>query len=752
MARGDGNAGSWWRCVVNAWVTSYTARTDTVRVQCIVNVFGTNMSSYNCSADVYINGVTGSTAVDLGYRAFTAGDTVVHERDFVVNKVDGARTLDCVARFAAGGIGQTSTAHVGVGVGGIIYSKPNPPLNVGWSRVDDTKVTCTWKGNWDNDNLKPWKQVVHAIRRGENGAGWGAWSDQPGGTGAAVLNWDATNYSFTGLKANSRYAFAVYARNQAGDSSHVDSNIIYTTPAAPKALTAEKTGASEVTLTADVSNGYAWSVDFERSADDGATWQTVDTGRTVSAGKVTYVDAQAPAGTIRYRARAFRFIYGDGNTKQGNAGLFSGYTPSNTVTTITPPLAPTITSPARGGVHPVGSTLQVAWTANHPDGSTQQQAQVELLLPSGTLPTVIDLTGDTDVLSRTLPQAGNGTVRVRTKGLHADWGAWSAYVDFTVATPPDVAITAPAGDIDASPFTLSWSVADTTGVSQQRVTIARAGRTVLDQTPAPGLRTLAVTPAQFLPANGDDLVITVTVRGGSTLTGTVSKLVHVAYTPPAAPVVDVTIDPSDLSATYRVTYGTPTKGAPATDHVLVRRIIDGETLLLSDRLGDGQQVIDRLPPLRHGYTVEAVAYAASGAVNASTVPVTIETDRCCLNFGPDAGEALPIGGAFTVTEKNDLATEEYHFATGDQDGLPASYAMRDLDATVSLSSRYDWDDGDLWRRIRRLSRAYAYAWFRNMDGSRLHCRVTMGQKLAADGLTVDFDASLTEIVWKEPAT
>lgn len=744
MADGYGNIVTGWRVHVAAWVTGSTDTTDTIHVEARWQAVNSYYYIGWVAATVWINGQqVGHTDNSGVHNTGTNGEVTVCSGDLTVSKTDGARNITCSASiyFNAYGSTGTSNASCGVSVGGINYKNPRPPKNVAWKRVDDSNVDSTWQGDWDAGYPQPWKQVVVDKSEGLNGG------DQSGWSMATALGWSAVNYRYTGLKTNARYQFRCLARNQVGDSGHVTSGYIYTTPAAPKSFQATK-GAKQVALYADVTNTYPWRLQVQRKSNLAPEWVTVIDKAQPANGKLNALD-DAPAGIVTYRARVIRPVYGDDDSK---GVLYGAWLESNQVTTITPPLAPTILNPTSGAAYDVAKTLTVSWKPNHPDGSMQSAAQIEYSIGSGTA-TVVDIT-DSSTTTTISPSSRTGTwkLRVRTKGLDEKWGAWGDYVSFTVAVAPNIVITSPLNGIDIMPFDIAWSVADATGVSQQRVTITRDGSTVYDSRPTADTRSVTIRAADFLPANGSTFLVTVTVRGGSTLTSTASRSVKVSYTPPAKPVIDTTVDANTLSATHTVHYGTPSAGEPPTDHILLRRIIDDSPLQLSDRLTDGQQAIDRLPPLRYDYVLEAVAVAASGAVSTTRVTQRVETDHCCLNFGTDAAQALPIGGAFKVSEKPSLSTKEYHFASGDSLGLPSSYLMRDLDDTVSVSSRYDWIDGSLYRLIRRLSRVHAYAWFRNMDGSRMRCRVVMSQQLSADGLTVDFTASLDEITWKEPVT
>lgn len=745
MADADGNRiGNWW-CHVAAWVVGENDTTATIRVESrfYSDPWGYNVPNFN-TARCYCDGQdTGYGAVGGVYAGTgVAARLTMRSQDFTVAKHDTARNVWCVAGFHLGGyqVG-TSEAGVNVAIGGINYKTPRPPLNVKWTRVDDTAANLTWTSNWDAGYPQPWKQIIIDRWMASDGAANATWGN------IAVLNWDAVNYRATGLKANSKIGFALYSRNQRGDSSHVNMTYLYTTPSAPARFEAVKS-AKSVELSCDASNTYAYRLEVQRKSNLEPDWETIISDWTPGPRNPSQtLDSNPPAGTVTYRVRVTRPIYGDDASK---GVLYGPWLESNTVTTITPPLAPKITSPTAGGAFDAAEPITVSWVPNHPDASAQTLAEVETVAAADDAVTHMVTGSATTLKVDAGGRTGTWKARVRTKGLHADWGAWSDWVTFIVAARPNVVVTAPSGDITESPFDVAWSVQDTTGVSMQLVEIVLAGEVKHSETVPVSANRITVTAGEYLPENGTQVGIRVTIRGGSTLTTTVTVLRQVAYTPPASPIVETRIDAATLAATYVVRAGEATGDQPPTDHILLRRIIDDDMLLLASNLTDGQQTIDRLPPLRYEYTVEAVAMAASGASAVTRVAVSIDTDMCCLNFGADAGEALPVGGAFTVNEKPALATEEYHFAAGDADGLPSSYMMRDLDSTLSLSSSYDWDDGELYRRIRRLSRAHAYAWFRNMDGSRMRVRVSMTQKLAANGLTVDFDADMTELAWKEP--
>ncbi len=518
MADGYGNQVGYWRCHVSAWVTSYTDTTDTIHVEARWQsvAAGWDYSGW-VSAWVWINGQQVNYTGNSGNKYINNSEVVVLSGDLTVAKVDNARNITCKAQINWNGFHPgSSSASCSVPVGGIAYKAPNPPKNVKWSRVDDSKVNCTWQSNYDNNALKPWKQIIMDRCAGSNGAVVGAWG------AVATLNWDATNYSYTGLKKNSKYGFRLLARNQVGDSSHVTSSYIYTTPDQvgdsshvtssyiyttpdpPKSVTAVKTGDRTVQVTADVSNTYASWVTLWRRVN-GGDWEAVQKDGAhyrlaPSNGKCVFTDSDAPGGTLEYECLVRRVIYGDGSGMSTplDDTLCSTAKVSNSVTTITPPLAPTV-SCEQGAVAPTNTALVLRWTPNHPDGTAQTSAEVEVTRQDGTIGTET-ITGAATSYTRAADLQSIGTVkfRVRTKGLDPDWGAWSSYVEVRVADPPSVVVSSPVSPVTAMPFTIAWSVADVTGVSMQTVEILRGSNIVYSVSPGTDVRELQITSTDFL--------------------------------------------------------------------------------------------------------------------------------------------------------------------------------------------------------------------------------------------------------------
>lgn len=736
MADGYGNQVGYWRVHVAAWVTSYTDTTDTIHVEARWQsvAAGWDYSGW-VAATVWINGQQVNHTGNSGNKYINNSEVTVLTGDLTVAKTDGARNITCSASIAWNGFHPgTSNASCSVPVGGINYKAPNPPKNVKWSRVDDSKVNCTWQAAYDNAALKPWKQIIMDRCAGSNGATVGAWG------AVATLNWDATNYSYTGLKKNSKYGFRLLARNQAGNSSHVTSSYIYTTPDPPKSVTAVKTGDRTVQVTADATNTYTWSIDFERQVN-GGDWETISTGLVGT--KITFTDTNAPGGTLRYRARCWRFIYGDGGD-----GLFGAYTTSNEVTTITPPLAPTV-SCDQGAVAPTNTALVLRWTPNHPDGTAQTSAEVEVTGQSGDT-TTTTITGDSTQWTRTASLQTVGTVkfRVRTKGLDPDWGAWSSYVEVRVADPPSVVVSSPVSPVTAMPFTIAWSIADVTGVSMQTVEILRGNSVAYSVSPGTDVRELQITSTDFLPSNGDQLQIRVTVRGGSTLTATASILVDVEYTPPDYPQVNIQFN-DDCAAVVNVVFGTG-DGVPETKYATVYRVNpDGSEKLIADNLMDGQQCIDVLPPLNIGYTYRVTSHAESGSTQDKIVSTVCESGFAVLNYGADAGSSLLLGYDLSVDHRVSHSTSEFWFASGDS-SLPVSYSTSQLNREINADSVFEWD-GDLYLRLLNFADEWSYAWYRDPSGRTFRVKLDMDVSVdTTERKDIHCALSMIELAWEDP--
>jgi hypothetical protein len=164
----------------------------------------------------------------------------------------------------------------------------------------------------------------------------------------------------------------------------------------------------------------------------------------------------------------------------------------------------------RATVVATGSQVAVSWVPNHPDGSQQTAAQVEFSGPSAITESVTTAKSIKKSLAK-----GSWRVRVRTKGLHADWGAWSDYVPFVVADYPSCWVASPATDgvlIDSVPMTVQVSASDETGIANATLTLSEVGGATIATADVTSMKPVELGSYTTIK-NGIDYLLTLTVTG-----------------------------------------------------------------------------------------------------------------------------------------------------------------------------------------------------------------------------------------------
>ena len=715
-----------WRARVVTDVTQEDATTITVRVRaywCSI-AYGFAVGGYGtASCGSYNSSRTRFTAESD--RGETREQLVVTKSQ-KYNKTSKSQAITCRAKIEiTGGFENgTRTATVTHTIPAIDYSAPNAPSNCSASRSSDTQAKVTWS-NGSTSTTKP-RSSTKVERQTDSGS----WS-QIESVGSSTAN-----YTDSGIAANHRYRYRVRAYGAGGYSGYATSDYIYTTPAAPSSVIAEKTGAQAVQLSIEGAAPWATSYAVERSTDGGSQW--VSAGAPAS---FPWVDSEAPAGTVLYRVAAVR------------GSLQSAWAQSNPVTTITPPLAPTVTG--LPNVAATGSTLAVQWVPNHPDGSAQTQAQVECTIGDGSPQTA---TVDGAATSYTLPAsataaAGTVKVRVRTHGLDPDWGAWSAYSTVAVAVPPSAHFTNPASDgatVAALPLVVAWESADSTGVASQTLALLGAdGSTLLTRQLAGDARSFQIDDSVYALSNLADYSLVLTVLGGSSLATVAERQFSTDWAEPAQPTAELETDPEDLSCAVTVHAGTGTGEEPeAVSFSVIRILPDGSQWLVADGLTDGQECIDPLPPLNVDYSYLVTAYAETGASSALTVPARVEAVLAAFNFGDAAAtcELARLDPSWSHSPKRSGTL--YHFADGGEaGGLPVPYGGADVDSTRSMG--FIVLDLDQLRRLQGLAARYYTCWYRDVYGGRALCAVSWSFSSGIPYGKVEVSADMTEAVFEE---
>lgn len=600
---------------------------------------------------------------------------------------------------------------------GYVVTTPNAPSSCSATRNSDAKATVTWtNGTSGTTNAR----AAVLIERQVDAGSW---------TQLTSLAASTATYADNSISANHRYRYRVRSSNAAGYSSYATSGYIYTTPAAPTAVSLDKTAATTVSVSATVSAPYATGWDVQRSTDSGATW-SADIA-TNAALPVT----DTVAGTVRYRVRSNR-----------SNSLYSAWKSSSDITTIVPPDAPTITSkPANPSVS--GSSATIKWTPNHPDGSTQSAAEIKVTDPGGTSTTYSVTTAKTYTF--TPSSTGTWTAQVRTKGLDPSYGAWSSTVTWGVYDPPAVTIDSPATDgeaVTAMPLTISWTATDSTGISTQSLKVADGTKTLWSGTVASGTTSKALTISQLPIVDGGSYTITLVIAGGSGLSTTAVRTFTVAFVPPEAPNIYIE-EAAGKSASITVEF---VSGGVATDSVSVVRVHeDGTTWTVADNLPDGGNCIDPLPPM--GVPVEyiAISQAASGATAQATATITVGGRDWALNFGDAAQGFEELRYNPQASYSIDHGGQGYHFADGGAgNGLPVWYGTTDRDESGTL--KFDTVGQGKADSLRALCMAHPVAWLRDPFGHRWRAHVELSYSHGVGQLwpvSLDWQAMRFEEAW-----
>ena len=188
---------------------------------------------------------------------------------------------------------------------------------------------------------------------------------------------------------------------------------------------------------------------------------------------------------------------------------------------------------------------------------------------------------------------------------------------------------------------------------------------------------------------------------------------------------------------------------PETESFTVQRALpDGSRHTIATGLTEGQQALDRLPPLNVDYTYLVTAYAETGVSSTQELPAHVDSGGMeAFNFGQGASIALLMGYNASGSESADHGGTLYDFATGDG-SLPLFYPTGALAGSASRS--YAVTSREHANRVRALSREYPEAWFRDFDGNRMLCRASFSISLVQGSRDVrTIDVAMDECAFEE---
>lgn len=691
--------------------------------------------------------------------------------------VDFARGEDAWTYSCGGSIWTTGGFAPGTSTATASYTipahpryVPRDPTNLTLVSSTDTKqelsVTLPDKSGWHDYNK------INFYRHTDDGP-------------TEELYHDKVISNYPDLTTTAGHKYTYDCRVQNGDNGSLLSGMsnvveVYTSPNALGRLELTKTADNKAQLKGYDAPRWKDGYEFQVTKDNGKTWEnaTVDE---------TWIDSDAPAGTIRYRVRAYK------NKPWNGAGdtIYSPWTESNSITTICPPNAPTINGLKTVYAANTDGIVGIAftWTPNHPDGSPQSAAQIELRSSVGALP-VVDIADSTNSYSI---EHGIGTlsVRVRTKGLDANWGAWSEWKTVRIAYGASAWFSSPSTngtEVGVLPYTVEWKAADSTGISYQKIELRdSSGGVIASIEPSTSTRSWNLSGYSML-VNNSSYTLKGYVRNGAGLTTEFTRTFTTNWLSPAAPAVQVEytddlcaiihvyqpktdyavqdaaltgpITQSDdgllLSGNLTIEDGAIklTSTAPTKTYDIARKDSDGTLTVLGTGNDLGTFVIDRLPPLNIEYEYVMTAHAESGTyITFSVKALCPSSGDEAFNFGDAAETCLRVGFDAQASRSKKVSGNTFHFALGKgASQLPTFYSNDDMD--IDGTHSYKLHSRDLYDRAEKITDKpeNAVCWFRSAFGriARVYVSAWNFSYAAENYMLWNMGASMTECVWEEP--
>jgi len=603
----------------------------------------------------YNSGNTGGCFGDLAFGAiawapydFTAYSSkqIGSGSDTVVHNSNGTKIAagTYAANDSAGGNFGSANGSWSLGLTTIVDT-PDTPTSVACAYVSDTQISTSWSRPTVTNDAPNTSQ----IRTKTNGA-----------AAVELASISVTTSVTISAAANQKIIAAVRESNGTGTSAwSADSAAVYTSPAAPTALTATKDASLDINLAFTPNVGFTEHqhvVEHGTVSGGVTTWDGTELA-TLVAGTSTYKHVAPNAAQLHvYRVFARNLDVG---------ALASSKVTSNTVQLLVAPNKPTL--PALGPFVDKAKDFTVPWSHNSVDTTPQTAYELGDSTNGGsTWGTTGKVTSTVSSKSFTASTYAAGvalTVRVRTWGEATTGGAdgtgasaWSDLSTVTFKTRPVVTITGPA---DASTYTKSALMVNLGFTQLESATFVNATIKVYDATPTL-LETLvsatrAATLMDTAVNNGESYTVKVTVRDSN---GLVSDEVvsgfSVAYTLPVAAVVTAIYLPDSGIGQLDIAVADPDASEAAATLVTITRKINGavETVLYEYPKAASLTILDMTPTINgtNNYTITTIS--ADGATTGTPVEmVTAEGEWGFISTGEGYSEIIKFGGnfAFDIT-------------------------------------------------------------------------------------------------------
>ncbi|MDY5003955.1 MAG: fibronectin type III domain-containing protein [Atopobiaceae bacterium] len=537
-----------------------------------------------------------------------------------------------IDRASSGFRPGTADAATSVNVAAYPYILPEKPSGVTVKRVSDTQAVVSWTNGAVSsarnarERIEVWRWTDNALQTDPDADRSRVW--------LANVGADATSYTDSTVSANHHYQYAVFSYNKAGWNGLQSSNRISMTPAPPAGITLSRTTDYAVSAVVDNSgNITGTSTRIRYSVDGKKTWKDcADTIAASGSDAVSY--SFAAAGTVWVEAANV--------VTEGGATLTSAWTVSEqNVVTVTPPLAPTLLSPAMSSIVSTSAAgIVFTWKHNPLDGSAQSAADVAYSTDDGANWNILHIAGEgqSKAISMSFSDNTKITWKARTKGIDADFGPWSPTGIFRIYSAPTVTILQPSAAVTDLPVLVKWKFTSATGSQASASVTATCGgnRKTYNVTTSDRI---AIDVGDGLLVDGGTLKVEVRATGTTTLSATATASQSVSYTAPIPPQAAVQIAEHNASASIVPYPGTSkpdsTKEYPAAVSFSVARISkDGTREEIASSLAAYGSVTDYAPPLDVETTYRVTATARNGASSHTDLKATVPSGGCAfVTFG-----------------------------------------------------------------------------------------------------------------------
>lgn len=292
----------------------------------------------------------------------------------------------------------------------------------------------------------------------------------PGGDAKTIASPSSTTQNVVNIATNSSARFRSRGKNAGGVGPWSDwSAYFYTTPGTPSTPVLSVDGGL-VTGTVSGSSYYKTGLEVERSTG-GSFLVGTGTGGLVE----SFTDSTAGVG-IKYRVRRFA------GANDPNLRVFSAWSGwSVAVTSIAPPLAPSIQAPLGSVTN--ASPVVFRFVHQPVDGTALSAAQIQYRTAGSSDAWVVlsavadELTaGSNGAWSWLLSEAQMSALvavgpqveyQVQTRGQHPDYGPWSPTQVVRLVSPPACSITSPEpGAYAKGALTVAWGFGQAEGLPQ----------------------------------------------------------------------------------------------------------------------------------------------------------------------------------------------------------------------------------------------------------------------------------------------